>query len=126
MLPMPCSVRKLLVRGDPFQILDGRPPAVARALLRLDVVLISMSRLTFPARCFGLAGEGLARPAIRGVRASSRVGAQGFEPGEPLLVPALWRKCLFPRLIAYPSRSTGKPSSTEDVGIAGRWRLCCL
>ena len=56
--------------GDAFQILDGRPMAVARALLGLDVVLNIYEQADPASVLLWLAG-GLARPAIRAVRASS-------------------------------------------------------
>ena len=72
--------------GRPFQILDGRPPLVSGALLGLDIVLNVNEQADLPAALLGLSG-GAEASGNAGDNGFFRViGAQGFEPGEPLLV----------------------------------------
>ena len=72
--------------GCPFQILNGRPPLVSGALLGLDIVLNVNEQADLPAALPGLSG-GPGTSGNAGDNGFFRViGAQGFEPGEPLLV----------------------------------------
>ena len=89
--------------GRPFQILNGRPPLVSGALLGLDIVLNINEQADFPAAMPGLSG-GPGTSGNAGNNGFFRViGAQGFEPGEPLLVRCSSRDILSPlNLVSFP------------------------
>ena len=72
--------------GRTFQILNGRPPLVSGALLGLDIVLNVNEQADLPAALPGLSGGAGAsdNPGDNGFFCI--IGAQVFEPGEPLLV----------------------------------------
>ena len=89
--------------GRPFQILNGRPPLVSGALLGLDIVLNVNEQADFPAALFGLSGgpETAGDPGCNSFFCV--IGAQGFEPGEPLLIRRSCGDILSPLdLVSFP------------------------
>lgn len=71
-----------------FQILNSCPPLVSGALLGLDIVLNVNEQTDLSAALLGLSGWSGASDDSGDNGFFRVIGAQGFEPGEPLLV---WR-----------------------------------
>ena len=69
-----------------FQIFDGRPAAIARALLCLDVVLDINEQADFSVLLFRLVGRSGASGNPGGKGFFGVVHTQGFQAGEPFLI----------------------------------------
>ena len=81
---------------NPFEIFDGRPAAIACALLRLDVVLDINEQADLSAPLFRLVGRSGASGDPGGKSFFSVVHTQGFQTGEPFLSRRFGRDILAP------------------------------
>ena len=116
--------------GRPFQILDGRPPLVSGALLGLDIVLNVNEQADLPAALLGLSG-GAEASGNAGDNGFFRViGAQGFEPGEPLLVRRPGGDILSPLDFVpfplQPGKQIFQAGGHGDQPVDGGFQLCLV
>ena len=114
--------------GRPFQILNGRPPLVSGALLGLDVVLNVNEQADLPAALLGLFGGPGSSGNAGGNGFFRVIGAQGFEPCEPLLVRRPGGDVLSSLdLVSFPLQ-TGKQifqaGGCGDQPVDGGFQLC--
>ena len=92
--------------GGPFQVLDGCPMLVAGALLGFEVVLDVDEQADLPGALPRLAGGPGSSGDPGGQRLLGVVGAQGFQPGEPLLAWGPGRYVFTPLdLVPFPLES---------------------
>ena len=116
--------------GRPFQILNGRPPLVSGALLGLDIVLNVNEQADLPAALLGLSG-GTGASGNAGDNGFFRViGAQGFEPGEPLLVRRPGGDILSPLDFVpfplQPGKQIFQAGGHGDQPVDGGFQLCLV
>ena len=116
--------------GCPFQILNGCPPLVSGALLGLDIVLNVNEQVDLPATLLGPSG-GPGASGDPGRNSFFRViGAQGFEPGEPLLVRRPGGDILSPLdLISFPlqpGKQIFQAGGHGDQPVDGGFQLCLV
>ena len=116
--------------GRTFQILNGRPPLVSGALLGLDVILNVNKQADLPAALLGLSG-GLGASGNAGDNGFFRViGAQGFEPGEPLLVRRPGGDILSPLDFVpfplQPGKQIFQAGGHGDQPVDGSFQLCLV
>ena len=116
--------------GCPFQILNGRPPLVSSALLGLDIVLNVNEQADLPAALLGLSG-GAGASGNAGDNGFFRViGAQGFEPGEPLLVRRPGGDILSPLDFVpfplQPGKQIFQAGGHGDQPVDGGFQLCLV
>ena len=116
--------------GRTFQILNGRPPLVSCALLGLDIVLNVNEQTDLPATLPGLSGGPGASGDARDNGFFRVIGAQGFEPGEPLLV---WRPdgdiLSSLDLVSFPLQPGKQIFQTRghgDQAVDGGFQLCLV
>ena len=116
--------------GRPFQILDGRPSLVSGTLLGLDIVLNVNEQADLPAVLLGLSG-GSEASGNAGDNGFFRViGAQGFEPGEPLLVRRPGGDILSPLDFVpfplQPGKQIFQAGGHGDQPVDGGFQLCLV
>ena len=88
---------------DPFEIFDGRPAAIACALLCLDVVLDINEQADLSVPLLRLAGRSGTSGDPGGNGFFGVVHTQGFQTGEPFLIRRSGGDILAPlNLIAFP------------------------
>ena len=114
----------------PFQIFNGRPPLVSGALLGLDVVLNVNEQVDLSAALPGLLG-GTGASGNAGDNGFFRVvGAQGFEPGEPLLVRRPGGDILSPLDFVpfplQPGKQIFQAGGHGDQPVDGGFQLCLV
>ena len=116
--------------GCPFQILNGRPPLVSSALLGLDIVLNVNEQADLPAALPGLPGGAGASGDTRGNGFFRVIGAQGFEPGEPLLVRRPGGDILSPLdFVSFPlqpGEQIFQAGGHRDQPVDGGFQLCLV
>ena len=116
--------------GRPFQILNGRPPLVSGALLGLDVVLNVNEQVDLPAALSGLSGWPGASGDARDNCFFRIIGAQSFEPGEPLLIRRPGGDILSPLdFISFPLQPDNQIFQAGGYGdqpVNGGFQLCLV
>ena len=116
--------------GCPFQILNGGPPLVSGALLGFDVVLNVNEQADRPTALLGLSGGHGASGDLGGHGIFRVIGAQGFEPGEPLLVRRPGGDILSPLdLVSFPLQSDKQifqAGGHGDQPVDGGFQLCLV
>ena len=104
--------------SGPLQILDGRPVLVAGALLGFEIVLDVNEQAGLPGALLRLAGGPGPSGDPGGQGLLGVVGAQGFQPGEPLLARSPGGYVLAPfQLVPFPLEAA---EQVLQVGAAGQ------
>ena len=116
--------------GRPFQILNGRPPLITVTLLGLDVVLNVNEQADLPTALPGLPGGAGPSGDTRGNGFFRVIGAQGFEPGEPLLVRCPGGNILSPLdLVSFPlqpGKQIFQAGGCGDQPVDDGFQLCLV
>ena len=116
--------------GCPFQILNGRPPLVSSALLGLNVVLNFNEQADLPTALPWLPGRAGTSGDSGGNGFFRVIGAQGFEPSEPLPIRRSGRDILSPLdLISFPlqpGKQIFQAGGYGDQPVDGGFQLCLV